>query len=157
MRWLLVSIPIVALSSVTGCSEPRSPGAAARASSPKVTGSDLDQLHGTWRIETSTWNGVEDPDMAKSVTIHFQGDKFIIVDRDGNRQEETIKLMPDRNPKAIDCTSKGGGQPAPGIYSLKGDTFRWCSAGGTNKIRPTEFSSRAGSRQSLLVLRRARS
>ena len=94
MRWLLVSIPIVALSTVTGCSEPRSPGAAARASSPKVTGSDLDQLHGTWRIETSTWNGVEDPEIAKSVTIHFQGDKFIIVDRDGNRHYQTLQWIP---------------------------------------------------------------
>jgi len=86
----------------------------------------------------------------------FQSDRFIVVDRDGNRQQETFKLLPDQNPKAIDCTSKRGGQPAPGIYSLDGDVFKWCSAGGSNKIRPTSFSSEPGSKQSLMVLRRAK-
>jgi len=94
--------------------------------------------------------------MAKSVTILFQGDKFIVVDRDGNRQHETFKLLPDQNPKAIDCTNKSGGQPAPGIYSLDGDVFKWCSAGGSNKVRPTRFSSEAGAKQSLFVLRRTK-
>jgi uncharacterized protein (TIGR03067 family) len=95
--------------------------------------------------------------LLKKVTIFFEGDKFIVVDIDGNRRQETINLRPDQNPKAIDCTSKDGGQPAPGIYTLEGDTFKWCSAGGANKIRPTKFSSQAGSKQSLLVLRRSRS
>ena len=48
----------------------------------------------------------------------------------------------------------GGSQPAPGIYSLEGDTFKWCSAGGSNKVRPTSFASTSGSKQSLMVLRR---
>ena len=64
--------------------------------------------------------------------------------------------MPEQNPKAIDCTSDGGGQPAPGIYILDGDTFKWSSAGGTNKIRPTEFSSQPDSKQTLMVLRRVK-
>jgi uncharacterized protein (TIGR03067 family) len=162
MRWLLVSVPVLALFSITGCSESRSPEAAAGAASvPReqrslsVVDRDLDQLQGTWRIESSTWNGVEDPEIAKTVTILFQRDKFIVVDRDGIPQQETIKLIPDQNPKAIDCTSKGGGQPAPGIYTLEGDTFKWCSVGGANKTRPTQFSSQLGSKQSLMVLRRA--
>jgi len=157
MRWLLVSIPAVALLSVAGCSESRSPERAASAASLSLADPDLDKLQGTWRIESSTWNGVEDPEIAKNVTIFFQGDKFIVVDRDGNRQQETIKLMPAQNPKAIDSTSKGGGQPAPGIYAHEGDSFKWCSAGGANKIRPTTFSSQPGSKQRLMVLRRARS
>jgi len=157
MRWLLVSIPAVALLSVAGCSESRSPARAASAASVSLADPDLDKLQGTWRIESSTWNGVEDPQIAKTVTVLFQGDKFLVVDRDGNRQQETIKLMPDQNPKAIDRTSKDGGRPAPGIYSLDGDSFKWCSAGGANTIRPTKFSSQPGSKQSLLVLRRTRS
>jgi uncharacterized protein (TIGR03067 family) len=156
MRWLLASIPVVALLSVAGCSESRFPEETARAASLSLADPDLDKLQGTWRIESSTWYGVEDPEIAKSVTLLFQGDRFIVVDRDGNRQQESIKLMPDQTPKAIDCTSKGGGQPAPGIYSLEGDTFKWCSAGGANKLRPTTFSSQPGSKQSLMVLRRAR-
>jgi uncharacterized protein (TIGR03067 family) len=156
MRWLLVSIPVVASLSVTGCSESRSPVGAARAASLGKIKTDLEKLQGTWRIESSMWNGVKDPDIARSVTIQFHGDKFIVIDIDGNPQQETIKLTPGQNPKTIDCTSKGGGQPTLGIYSLEGDTFKWCSAGGGNKIRPTTFSSLPGSKQSLMVLRRAK-
>lgn len=38
-----------------------------------------------------------------SLNTPRQDDKFICVDIDGNRlPEDTIKLMPDQNPKAID-------------------------------------------------------
>jgi uncharacterized protein (TIGR03067 family) len=156
MKWLVISFSVVALLGVSGCSESRSPRGAAHPVSRSRRNADLEKLQGTWRIESSTWNGVADPEIAKSVTVQFQGDKFIVIDIDGNRQEETIKLMTDQNPKAIDCASKGGGQPAPGIYSLEGDTFKWCTAGGSNKVRPTTFSSQPGSKQSLMVLRRAK-
>jgi uncharacterized protein (TIGR03067 family) len=115
----------------------------------------LDRLQGTWRIETSFWNGLREPDDAKNITIIFQGDQMICLDKDGNRlPADTIKLMPEQNPKAIDWWNKGGGQAAPGIYVLAGDTFKWCSAGGSNQVRPTSFTSERGSKQKLLVLRR---
>jgi uncharacterized protein (TIGR03067 family) len=155
MKWFLMSAAVVAMLSVAGCSKSRSPDGVA-AASPKPADLDLEKLQGSWRIKSSIWNGKEEPEVAKSVTILFQGDKFIVVDKDGNRMEETIKLIPDQNPKAIDCTSKTGDAPKPGIYSLEGDTFQWCSAGGANKIRPATFSSIAGSRQSLVVLRRVK-
>jgi uncharacterized protein (TIGR03067 family) len=101
------------------------------------------------------WNGVPERDVALTVTLIFQSDKLIWVDKDGNHyQEDTIKLMPDQSPRAIDNWSKGRGQATPGIYSLEGDTFTWCSAGGENKVRPTSFTSQSGSRQSLMLLRR---
>jgi uncharacterized protein (TIGR03067 family) len=118
---------------------------------------DLAKLQGTWRIETSLWNGVREPDIARSVTILFQGNKFIVIDQDGNRQEETIQLMPDQNPKAIDCSSKGDSVASPGIYSLEGDVFTWCSAGGDKKARPTSFASKPRSKHRLMVLRREKS
>jgi uncharacterized protein (TIGR03067 family) len=167
MRRHPFSLVVIALLSTTACSRPRSPEAApgaqprpaATLASPRdLAKKDLDQLQGTWRIESSLWNGVREPDIARSVTIIFQGDTFICVDKDGNRlPEETIRLMPDQNPKAIDCSSKGGGRAAPGIYTLEGDTFTWCSAGGNNKVRPTSFASDAGSKRRVMVLRRPQS
>jgi uncharacterized protein (TIGR03067 family) len=149
----LCFVAIVLLSSAA-CARQR-PAAATPAAPRNLATADLERLQGTWRIESSWWNGAAEPEAARSVTILFQGDKFIVVDRDGNRQEETIKLMPEQNPKAIDCWSKGGGgQAAPGIYSLEGDVFRWCTAGGGNRVRPTAFASKPGSKQALLVLRR---
>jgi uncharacterized protein (TIGR03067 family) len=157
MRWLLlVLFPVLALLSVAGCSESGTAKVAASSAPNRQIDPDLDKLHGTWRIESSTRNGVDDPEIAKSVTVLFQGDKFIVVDRDGNRQTETFQLMPDQIPKSIDCTSQTRGRLLPGIYSLEGDVFKWCSAGGSNTIRPTSFSSQPGSKQSMMVLRRAK-
>jgi uncharacterized protein (TIGR03067 family) len=155
MKWLPISFVFVALITISACSGPRSPQGEAGAATRDLARQDLDKLQGTWRVESSIWNGVEDPEIAKTITILFQEDKFIVVDRDGIRQQpERIRLMPEQNPKAIDCWSKGGNQPAPGIYSLEGDIFQWCSAGGGNKVRPTSFASNPGSKQSLMVLRR---
>ena len=119
-----------------------------------VARSELDRLQGSWRIESSLWNGVADPEVVKSVTIVIQGHNFIWVDRDGNRRMDTIRLMPEQNPRAIDYWSKGENQASLGIYSLEGDAFTWCSAGGNNKTRPTSFASERGSKQGLMVLRR---
>src|SRR5436305_1607052 len=120
MKWRLLSFVAIALFSSVACSRSRSPEAVPSAPSPQAAASpgrsrdpaqeELDKLQGTWQVVSSTWNGVPDPAAAKTITIIFQSDKFIVVDKDGNRQEETIKLMPDQNPKAIDCWSKGGGQ-----------------------------------------------
>jgi uncharacterized protein (TIGR03067 family) len=155
MRYLSVSFLIVTLISIGACSGPHSPEGEASAATSDLAKQDLDKLQGAWRIESSMWNGVEEPPIAKKVKIIFQDDKLIQVDIDGNRLSNTVKLMPGQNPKAIDCWSwDGGGQPSPGIYSLEGDVFKWCSAGGSNKVRPKLFGSTPGSKQSLMVLRR---
>jgi uncharacterized protein (TIGR03067 family) len=167
MKWLPIALVVIALLSTTACSGRRATDAAPRAqprpdaatpAAPRdLAKEDLAKLQGAWRIESSIWNGVREPETAKSVMIVFQGDKFITVDKDGNRLEDAIKLFPHQNPKAIDYWSKGGGQAAPGIYALEGDTFKWCSAGGNNQIRPTSFVSEHGSKQSLVVMRRKKS
>jgi uncharacterized protein (TIGR03067 family) len=164
MKWRAFSFVVITLVGTAGCSRLRSPETSSSAQSRPEAGTpaksrdlakeDLDKLQGTWRIESSFWNGVREADIARSVTIIFQGDKFIVVDRDGKRQEETIKLAPDQNPKAIDCSSKSDGQPSPGIYLLEGDKLTWCGAGGDKKVRPTSFDSKPGSKISLMVLRR---
>ena len=155
MKSLSVSFVLIALMSTCACSGRHSPEGEASAATRELAKQDLEKLQGAWRIESSCWNGVEEPPVAKRVTILFQDDKFIQVDIDGNRlPPNTIKLMPDQNPKAIDFWDKDGGLPSPGIYSLNGDTFKWCSAGGSNKVRPTSFASTPGSKQSLMVLHR---
>jgi uncharacterized protein (TIGR03067 family) len=154
MKWQPVCFVVLALVSTTACSRSRSPEPAARAEPRNVAKGDLDKLQGTWRLKSSLWNGVPETEAARSVTYLFQGDKFIQVDRDGNRVEATIRLMSDQTPKAIDCWSNNGGQASPGIYELEGDSLRWCSPLGNAKVRPTEFSSQRGSKKYLLVLRR---
>jgi uncharacterized protein (TIGR03067 family) len=154
MRWLSLCILFAVLITTAACSGPHSPESVASAATSDLAKQDLDKLQGAWRIESSIWNGAEDPPIAKKVRILFQDDKFIQVDIDGKHLTHTFKLMPGQNPKAIDLWDKDGGQPALGIYSLEGDVFKWSSAGGNNKVRPTSFASTPGSKQSLMVLRR---
>jgi uncharacterized protein (TIGR03067 family) len=156
MKWPHLFFVVVILLSIPGCSRPRSPAADPPAASPNLAESELDRLQGSWRIESSLWNGVADPEVVKSVTIVIQGHNFIWVDRDGKRRMDTIRLMPGQHPRAIDYWTKGKNQVSLGIYSLEGDTFTWCAAGGNNKVRPTSFASGRGSKQSLMVLRRKR-
>jgi uncharacterized protein (TIGR03067 family) len=153
MRCFLTVCAVVVLLQGAGCSKSRL-GESVAAAAPGPT--DLERLQGNWRIKSSIWNGTEEPPIARSVTIMFQGDKFIIVDKDGQRMQETIRLMPDQSPKAIDCTSKDSGVPTPGIYSLDGDTMQWCSAGGAKRVRPKAFASQPGSKHSLMVLVRVK-
>ncbi len=146
---------MIALVSTTGCSRPHAPAALASDGPGDPASAELAKLQGTWRVETSVWNSVRERPAAKSVTVVVRGDKLTWIDIDGiTYQEDRIKLMPDQQPAAIDNWSKGEGPARPGIYSLQGDMFTWCSAGGNNKIRPTTFASEAGSRVSLMVLRR---
>jgi uncharacterized protein (TIGR03067 family) len=155
MKRPFLSFLIIALLSNTACSRLRAPVAATSAAPGDLAKEDLDKLQGTWRIESSVWNGVPERDVALRTSLIFQGNKLSWVDKDGIQyQEDTIKLMPDQSPRAIDNWSKGLGQAAPGIYSWEGDTFRWCSAGADNNVRPTSFDSSPGSKQSLMVLRR---
>jgi uncharacterized protein (TIGR03067 family) len=156
MKWLLFSFPVLALLSLAGCSESPAAKLVGSSAPTRPTDRDLDLLQGTWRIESSIWNGIAEPEIAKTVTILFEGDNFIVVDRDGNRLTERIHLMPDQNSKSIDSTSQTQGRRSPGIYSLEGDVFKWCSAGGNNPIRPTSFFSGPGSKRSLMVLRRVK-
>ena len=144
------------LLSMAACSGSRTPEGTAGAATTELAQQELSKLQGTWRIQSSTWNGVPESEVALWATYIFQGDKFIVVDRDGNRMEERIQIIPNQNPTAIDCWSKDGkGQPTPGIYTLEGDTLTWCSqGGGSHRTRPNSFSSEPGSKRSLLILKR---
>ena len=154
MKMLPLCFLFVVLITTAACSGPHWPECEASAATSDLAKQDLDKLQGVWRIESSMWNGAEEPPIAKKIKILFKDDKFIQVDIDGNRLTHTIKLMPGQNPKALDFWDKDGSPASPGIYSLESDVFKWCSAGGNNRVRPTSFASTPGSKQSLMVLRR---
>ena len=152
-RWsrLVLVLPL-ALVSGAGCTRSGDAGTAAVAApgvavAPVVANDpaadDLARLKGDWQIELLIWDGVPDPNAGNGVAYSFEGDKFIMFDGIGNRQMETIRLMPGQNPKAIDCWGDAG-QVVPGIYSLENDTLTWCAAGGANKHRPSAFASEPG-------------
>ena len=65
----------------------------------------------------------------------------------------TFTLDSTKKPKAIDVDMDG--TPGVGIYSLEGDTLKICHSEGKD-ARPTEFATKEGTKNSLLVLKRAK-
>jgi uncharacterized protein (TIGR03067 family) len=65
-----------------------------------------------------------------------------------------FKLDPTKKPKAIDVVlqDKKTGQ---GIYSLEGDTLKICH-GESDDPRPSEFESKEGSRNTVVVFKRVK-
>ncbi len=68
----------------------------------------------------------------------------------------TFKIDPAKKPKEIDITHpavKDG--TVEGIYSLEGESLKMCY-GKKDKDRPAKFSTKAGDRGVLFVLKRAK-
>jgi RNA polymerase sigma factor (sigma-70 family) len=96
---------------------------------------------------------------------------LVVHDAEGNLKQQTghgvilregtMKINPERSPKAIDCTWKLKGFPEPmatqrGIYEfMNNDTYRLCTAS-SGKDLPDSFSTRPGSGHVLWVFQRVK-
>ncbi len=72
----------------------------------------------------------------------------------------TFTLDPSKTPKAITMKVTEGrreedkGKEVRGIYELAGDTLKWCTAPPGSEERPTEFATKAGTRDMLVTLKK---
>jgi uncharacterized protein (TIGR03067 family) len=115
---------------------------------------DAEKIQGTWTILSMERGGEKGPeDKIKNTKVVITDGLMTI--KDPMREERAnFKLDPAKNPKTIDFTpEKGKEGVVEGIYELKGDTLKLCftKPGGT---RPTEFASKAGTANVLIVLQR---
>ena len=115
-------------------------------------------IEGTWIAVTAELNGQKMPeDFLKDI-------KLILTDGHYTNQIDhgTYKLIPAEKPeapKAMDVNGVEGpnkGKTFLAIYELTGDTLRICYdlAG---KTRPSEFATKAGTRQFLVTYKRVKS
>jgi uncharacterized protein (TIGR03067 family) len=113
-------------------------------------------LKGTWSVVAAEKGGEKAPAEAiKDMKLHFAEGK-ITIKHPGGERESTFKLDPAKKPKVIDIMPGDGpnkGKTLPGIYELKGDDLR-IALGETDAARPTEFASKAGEGQMLMILKR---
>jgi uncharacterized protein (TIGR03067 family) len=121
----------------------------------KKSGRELD---GTWQMVSITGKGTEIPqDEIRYMTVEIKDGKAIVRRNGQAISASVIKIDPAKTPKTIDSTTnsqgQGKGQLSKGIYELKGDTLRLCTAV-SGRERPTAFSSTAENLQSILILRR---
>jgi len=122
---------------------------------------ERDKLKGTWDMTSFERNGEKpfDDDQIKTIKTTFDADGKLKVEVDGNTNvEATTTIDPTKKPKTIDFTFTSGdldGQKSQGIYELTDDTFKYCRAA-PDKPRPTEFSAKEGSEQTLVTYKRAK-
>jgi len=111
---------------------------------------DKEKLQGTWQVV----GGEEQGEKIADAKLKMADMRFII-DGDKIRKEKgkggTFKLDPTKKPKEIDLSDDK--ETVKGIYSLDGDTLKFCVASAGND-RPTDFTTKKGDGRGLFVLKR---
>ena len=123
---------------------------------------DLDKLQGTWLTISLVSDGktlvteTDAPKPGPATKLAYDGDKWMIKVGDKTVASGVTKLDSTKTPKEIDILDESGTRNAKtqlGIYTLDGDTYTYCLAP-AEKPRPTEFTSKEGSKHSLGVSKR---
>jgi uncharacterized protein (TIGR03067 family) len=116
---------------------------------------ELEKFKGTWQITSTEREGQKTDDLNKSKLI-VTGDTFAVHENGLDLFKGTVKLDLSKRPKTIDwmiASGDGKGQTALGIYTLDGDDLKFCW-GQPGKERPAGFTTKAGSRDMVVVLKR---
>ncbi len=123
---------------------------------------DLKALQGTWLTMKLVTDGkvevdLKEPPIEGTISVlTYTGHKWVLKLGDQELASGTSKWDPSQTPKHIDLTHESGplkGQTVLGIYKLVGDEYTACIAA-AGKERPSEFSSKEGSGQRLVISRR---
>jgi uncharacterized protein (TIGR03067 family) len=118
---------------------------------------DKEKLQGTWRHVSVIGNGEKLPeDFVKRRRIIIKDDK--ITEKEGEKtiNEVAFKLDATKKPRVIDADppgESGKDKTSLGIYSLEGDTLKFCFTD-PGQERPTDFTSNPGSGRTLIVFKR---
>jgi RNA polymerase sigma-70 factor (ECF subfamily) len=128
-------------------------GTATREAAPK---SDRDRLQGTWQQVSCKGKDEVPDDLVKKTALAVKDDTITVLMDGVFSFELTFKLDESKTPKTIDealVKPEKGTRPYLGIYSLDGDTLKFCFSDPGEK-RPTEFTGRVGSGWTLTVFKR---
>lgn len=114
-------------------------------------------LEGEWSMVSGEANGVSMPEATVKTGRRVAKDGQTLISFGGQVYfKARFSIDPARKPKAIDYTMTAGptkGKTHLGIYELNGDTVKFCFAA-PGKARPTEFTAKEGSQQTLSVWKR---
>jgi len=116
------------------------------------------ELTGTWQAVSYSLDGNKAPDEdMKKIKLSIDSEGKTAALRDGQVFiASTTRIDPARDPMTIDVTFTEGearGRTALGIYKIEDDVLTICRTA-PGKARPTEFSSRPGSGQTLMAYKR---
>src|SRR5262245_48689562 len=121
----------------------------------KAIKAELKKFEGTWAVESIRLAGKEvSGPYEEKVRLVFAGNKVTYVDLNvKSRDEGAFKIDPAKKHAHIDITLKG--KTIRGSYAFEGGKLKICTDG-VGKVRPTEFSAPEGSKNLLIVLKRAK-
>jgi uncharacterized protein (TIGR03067 family) len=132
------------------------PCAAARADD-KTAEKESKMLEGTWQLVEGQIAGNQFPaEAAKGIKLTLSPGKYVVAAE--SKDEGTVKYLPDTSPKAMEVTGTAGpnkGKTYPAIYELKGDTLTICYDL-SGKARPTEFTSKTGTKLFLATYKKVK-
>jgi uncharacterized protein (TIGR03067 family) len=116
---------------------------------------DLADIRGVWAVVSSEQDGSKLPENGSDVAaeVEFSGDKMIT--RIAGKKDDELRFNLDggKEPKWIDLLDEKG-RREKGIYSLTGDSLKLCIAMRRRAPRPDGFSAAAGSKNTMMVLKR---
>jgi uncharacterized protein (TIGR03067 family) len=125
---------------------------------------DLDKLQGAWLTVSLVSDGktvVDEnlpPRPGPTTKVTYEGNQWTVTVGEKTVATGTIKVDSKKTPKELDVLDESGminDKTKRAIYELDGDTFRYCIAL-AGKPRPTNFSSKEGSGNAMIVSRRER-
>ena len=120
---------------------------------------DIEAMQGVWTIESFTVDGNKiSPEQLKNWRRIVEGNHVTWKNGPATIAELDIKFDRTKKPMTLDSTIATGdnkGETLLAIYELNGDELRVCFAS-PGKPRPTEYSSKPGSGQSLYTARRVK-
>ena len=125
---------------------------------PRAPG-DMKRLQGTWQMVSGERKGRALPD-PEDFSLRIEGDTITLLRNAEVGFKGKLKLDPTKKPKKMDMEltedSQGQkkGEVSQGIYSLEGDTLKWCNCRPGEDDRPTEFKTNEDTNHMLVVLQR---
>jgi uncharacterized protein (TIGR03067 family) len=116
------------------------------------------QIEGVWQAVSLEQDGNKN-DEANNFTVKIEDGKYEAKMGEETTSKGELKLDPTKKPHAMDIMVEEGansGQTQLGIYEVKDGNLKICFAQ-ADKPRPTEFSAKEGSGNTLIVLKRRKS
>ncbi len=112
---------------------------------------EAEKFAGTWGVVAAERDG-QPHDKIKNDKLVIAADKITIKTSSGD-EDATFTVDPAKKPKTIDVKPGKENVTIQGIYEIDGDNLKLCFAGPGGE-RPTDFTTKEGSKRMLITLKR---
>jgi len=124
---------------------------------------DRERFQGSWTTVSLVNDGKKiidekTPPKGPATTLAYEGDKWLVKVNNKTVASGVFRIDAAKKPKEIDILDGSGkvnDKTKRGIYTIDGDTYKYCLAKAGDD-RPDDFTAKEGSGRSLGVMKRER-